>query len=238
MIRSFPVGEVLAARGTPGLEDVPRAAGGASGLEDVPQAAGEKPGGEDAAPRAREAVFRACLEEARRRGIPLRLLQAGDRISLEPGLTLEVLAPSPLPLVGTDDDVNNHSLALRLAYGKLDLMLMGDTQSEEEEVLCRGLGAARFGQGLGDPGRITVLKTAHQGSKDSSSAPFLAAVRPRWALISVGRHNRYGHPNGEVLGRFREAGARVMRTDRDGAITLSSDGSRVWVTARSWHEVL
>lgn len=250
VIRSFPVGAVLAAQDTPGLEEMPGLAGaaaqaGGTGGGVGPEAGdlGPEPGDLAVEPSAGEAgssresksansqelAFKACLAEAVKRKIPVRLLREGDRFSLGRGLVLEALAPTLPALVGTDDDVNNHSLALRLAYGRVDLLFMGDLQAEGEEILCRDLGAGKLGRGLGAPGRITVLKAAHQGSKDSSGAPFLDLVQPRWALISVGRNNRYGHPHPLVLSRLREAGARVLRTDREGAITLSTDGERVKV---------
>jgi competence protein ComEC len=69
-----------------------------------------------------------------------------------------------------------------------------------------------------------VLKIGHHGSKNSTTPEFLAAVKPRLAIISVGEGNAYGHPNPELLERLANANVRVLRTDRDGAVHILMDG--------------
>jgi beta-lactamase superfamily II metal-dependent hydrolase len=76
----------------------------------------------------------------------------------------------------------------------------------------------------------TVLKVAHHGSRHSSASEFLAAVRPTVAVISVGGRNAYGHPARETLQRLAAVGARVLRTDRDGAVVMETDGRALSVT--------
>ena len=75
-----------------------------------------------------------------------------------------------------------------------------------------------------------VLKVPHHGSKTSSSAEFLDAVRPQYAVFSLGQRNRYRFPSGAVVERYRERECRILRTDRLGAIRLLTDGRRCWVT--------
>ena len=86
------------------------------------------------------------------------------------------------------------------------------------------------------PLRALVLKVAHHGSRFSSTAPFLERARPRLAVISVGARNPFRHPSAEALARLDAAGARVYRTDRDGAVILETDGrvlaSRAWAPRR------
>jgi competence protein ComEC len=84
---------------------------------------------------------------------------------------------------------------------------------------------ARSGRAL----RTSVLKSPHHGSRTSSSPEFLEAVSPAIVVISVGRDNRYGLPDPGVVARYEERGARVLRTDRDGAVEISSDGVRLAV---------
>ncbi len=76
-----------------------------------------------------------------------------------------------------------------------------------------------------------ALKVAHHGSRFSSTAPFLERARPRLAVISVGARNPFRHPSAEALARLEAAGARVYRTDRDGAVILETDGRVLRVTA-------
>src|SRR5262249_30855844 len=78
--------------------------------------------------------------------------------------------------------------------------------------------------------RATVLKVGHHGAATSSTEPFLAAVRPSVAIVSVGARNPYGHPDAGVLARLAAMGARVYRTDRDGAVLVETDGRALSVT--------
>jgi competence protein ComEC len=74
-----------------------------------------------------------------------------------------------------------------------------------------------------------VLKVAHHGSRTSTTPDFLARVRPRLALVSVGAGNTYGHPSPEVIARLRDSGAEVVRTDAEGTVVARTDGMRVEV---------
>jgi competence protein ComEC len=114
---------------------------------------------------------------------------------------------------------NDNSLVIRIALGRTAFLLTGDIGvATERELLEAGLD-------LGS----AVLKAGHHGSASSTSADFLAAVRPKAVLISVGEGNTYGFPGREVLERCRNAGAGVFRTDVDGAIEISADGRRLLV---------
>jgi competence protein ComEC len=77
--------------------------------------------------------------------------------------------------------------------------------------------------------RTDVLKTAHHGSRTSSTGPFLDAVSPAFAVISLGFENSYGFPNRDVLDRFRDRGVMVFRTDLDGLVSIRTDGRRLYV---------
>jgi competence protein ComEC len=77
-----------------------------------------------------------------------------------------------------------------------------------------------------------VVLVPHHGSRSSSTADFIAAVAPRWAVVPVGYRSRFGHPNAEVLARYRAAGAQVLRTDLDGAITVQLGGEIALETER------
>lgn len=114
-------------------------------------------------------------------------------------------------------DPNEASLVFIITYGSLRVLFTGDIgEWSEKRILSRG-----------DPIRADLLKVAHHGSAGSSSPGFLAAVKPRLAVISVGARNDYGHPSPATITRLRKAGARVLRTDEHGDITVTSDG-RTW----------
>ncbi|PYQ00119.1 MAG: DNA internalization-related competence protein ComEC/Rec2, partial [Acidobacteria bacterium] len=103
-------------------------------------------------------------------------------------------------------------------------LLTGDIESAGEDA-------------LGDV-PAQVLKVPHHGSRSSSTPRFIAAVSPRVALVSVGHANRFGHPHPAVMERYARAGVWVLRTDRDGAVTVSTDGERLFIrTFRSGVEI-
>lgn len=78
--------------------------------------------------------------------------------------------------------------------------------------------------------RADVLKVGHHGSKNSTMPEFLAAVQPQVAIISVGEKNSYGHPSPELLDRLQATGLRILRTDRDGAVRVLTDGERLEIS--------
>ena len=126
---------------------------------------------------------------------------------------------SALP-VSVGPSPNEHALVLRLDYGAASFMLTSDIPGTAERALV-----AR-----GAPLDATMLKVAHHGARDSSTSAFLAAVRPVIAAVSVGARNPYRHPDAGALARLEEAGARVLRTDRDGALLFETDGRTLEVT--------
>jgi competence protein ComEC len=128
-----------------------------------------------------------------------------------------VLSPDS---VNTDasGNANRRSIVVKIQYGNTSMLLMGDAEREEEERLV-----ARYGGFL----KSDVLKIGHHGSKAATSQEFLSAVRPDYALISVGRANRFGHPAGSTMQRLHASGAEVFRTDEMGAIFLATDGKTV-----------
>jgi competence protein ComEC len=167
----------------------------------------------------------ALLAEAQSLGIRVRHLQAGEQFAWS-GLTTTVLAPEAgYANPGTPN--NDDSLVLRLDDQRASVLLEGDAErSSEDTMLARGRLAP-----------VTLLKVGHHGSLTSTNPEFLAAVQPRDAVISVGRHNTFGHPRSEVLGALEAAHVRTFRTDRMGTETflLQPDGEiRSQSTAQWW----
>jgi competence protein ComEC len=115
---------------------------------------------------------------------------------------------------------NDRSLVVRVDLGATSFLLASDIPG----IVERGLVARRI------PLQATVLKVAHHGARDASTTAFLDAVRPSVAVISVGARNPYRHPHPDALARLDSAGARVLRTDRDGAVLFETDGRTLTVT--------
>lgn len=119
---------------------------------------------------------------------------------------------------GTDyKNLNNYSAVLKLVYGETSFLFTGDAQSQSEKEITADVSA-------------NVVKVGHHGSKTSSSQAFVSAVSPEYAIIEVGKDNSYGHPNVGVIERWQNAGADVLRTDLNGSITFTSDGSNISYT--------
>jgi len=133
-------------------------------------------------------------------------------------VAVEALYPPEANSGGTPAS-NDRSLVLRLTRGSVSLLFPGDIGSEAERALL-------------DSGRdvhARMLKAPHHGSAASSSEAFVRTVAPEIVVISAGRGNSYGFPAPDTLARYQQAGARVFRTDLDGAVEVSTDGSRLAV---------
>ncbi len=147
------------------------------------------------------------------RHVPQIALSAGDMIRYASS-TLLALAPSSD--VQTVKNQNDAVLVLELFSKDTKTLFMSDATSEIENMVGTTVG------------RIEVLKVSHHGSKFSSSDVFLKTALPRLAFIEVGK-NSYGHPTPQVLARLGEIGAKIFRTDRDGLVTIQSDGTTLSV---------
>jgi len=99
--------------------------------------------------------------------------------------------------------------------------LTGDLAGEGEEEVRRILASASLRKAYNIPEHYTLLKIAHHGSKNSSDEELLSLIRPEYALISCGRHNRYGHPHKELLQRLKNCHAGIFRTDQSGALIVT-----------------
>jgi competence protein ComEC len=139
-------------------------------------------------------------------------------------VAVTVLSPPaeglPLPGRGAAADRNNGSIVLRVDFGLASLLLTGDIETEAEDYL----------RGSQAPIRALVLKLAHHGAARSTGHGFLDAVRPEFAVISAGAGNRFGHPAPETLERLRRSGARIYRTDEQGAVEIETDGATLTIT--------
>jgi competence protein ComEC len=164
----------------------------------------------------------AKLEElARQRQIPIEHELRGKSFRWD-GVDGDFLWPEIVPEEVAPSAKNNDSLVLRLHFGGETFLLPGDAEKQVEREILSENSAETL--------QSSVLKIGHHGSKNSTMPEFLAAVQPRVGIISAGEGNPYGHPNAELLGRLENAGVRILRTDRDGAVHVLTDGTRLEIT--------
>jgi competence protein ComEC len=162
--------------------------------------------------------YAAALEAAARTRTRWRRARPGDSLAVD-GVVVTFLAPDSAWMRGLDDP-NEASVVAVVRFGSVRFLLVGDAERAEEGWL---LDNAR------DALRADVLKVGHHGSRTSSTPEFVAAVRPRLALVSVGAGNGYGHPSASVLGELVGAGATVLRSDRMGSVVVRTDGRDITV---------
>jgi competence protein ComEC len=160
----------------------------------------------------------ANLEEiARRKEIPIVRETRGAPFPWD-DIEMQVLWPENASSLDRAPQ-NNDSLVMRAKFGSLGVLLPGDLEKQAEKSMLAENPSASL--------HADVLKVGHHGSKNSTTAEFLAAVHPVLAVISAGENNAYGHPHPELLARLDAAGVRVLRTDRDGAVHILTDGTRL-----------
>lgn len=136
----------------------------------------------------------------------------------EGDVLVEVLHPEARRIEAARTD-NDLSIVLRLSWREFSCLLASDIGASTEEDLVNGVPELAS----------DLLKVPHHGSRTSSSLPFIQAVRPAIAVLTAGSGNRYGLPNEDVLVRFRNAGVRLLRTDKDGAVEITSDGRTITI---------
>lgn len=153
--------------------------------------------------------------------VPYHRATAGMEFRLGNKVRLEVLAPFEQHIRGTRSDANNNSVVARLVFGRVRMLFTGDTERAGEGRLI----ASR--QDI----ESQVLKVAHHGASGSTSLELLRMVRPEYLVISAGKGNEYGHPSKATLKRIdkNKTGALLFRTDKDGTITIKTDGRRIMV---------
>ena len=138
----------------------------------------------------------------------------GQTVSLG---SAKVTFVGPVDMTLAEQNENNASLIVRIEYGQTSFLFTGDAEIEEE------LSVVHSEQII----QSTLLKVGHHGSYTSSSEEFLKAVSPKYAIISVGKDNGYGHPHEEAMNRIQQYCDTVLRTDVVGEIVCVSDGKEL-----------
>ncbi|MEO5862447.1 MAG: DNA internalization-related competence protein ComEC/Rec2 [Burkholderiales bacterium] len=161
------------------------------------------------------------LEQAARKFIPC----SGGQSWQWDGVGFEVLHPGPFINVAATRD-NDRGCVLKISSRFGSMLLPADIEATSEQQLVQSHTTSL---------PSTVMISPHHGSKTSSSADFLAAVQPKFVVVSAGYRNRFGHPKEEILQRYEAAGAALYRSDRDGAVTFRFDGQGV--RAEAYREI-
>lgn len=159
-------------------------------------------------------TYENLLEAVSDKGLKIKSAKAGLTIAENDDYKITVAAPSVID----SENLNNSSAVIKLSYKNNSFLFTGDAEKEELSKIKTDISA-------------DVLKVGHHGSKTSTYSEFLDKVNPKYAVISVGKNNDYGHPHKNTLKLLSNYGITVFRTDKDKTIVFASDGDEISVNS-------
>ncbi len=162
-------------------------------------------------------AYKNFLQAVKNEKLTIKTAKAGVKLSVK-GVTAKFVGP--VKDYGKSD-LNNWSAVLHVTYNKNKFLFTGDAEKASETDMVKAKQTLQ----------ADVIKVGHHGAKTSSNADFLKIVKPKYAVISVGK-NSYGHPTKDVLDRFKGIKAAVYRTDKNGNILISSTGTKITVSVQ------
>ena len=168
-------------------------------------------------------MYRNYLKNIKAKNIAYKVLKKGDTFTLGDDVKFTVLSPAkPFTKENTQGVsesglTNNNSIVCKMTYGQFSMMFTGDAQKEAEDQILKAYKPADL--------KSDVLKVGHHGSKTSSSDAFVKAIEPKAATISCAAGNQYKFPHEPTLKTLQKYNVEVYRTDRNGTITITTDGS-------------
>lgn len=157
--------------------------------------------------------FEEIISIVNKKRINIIKVEAGDILNIDKYVRIKVFSPDK----NLTNDINDNSIVMKLEYNNFSCLFTGDISKKIEQDLVK-----QYGNEL----KSTVLKVAHHGSKTSSDKDFIKTVSPKISLIGVGKNNKFGHPNEEVLKGLKEINSKVFRTDKNGEIILEINRKR------------
>ena len=157
-------------------------------------------------------TYQDLLLAIKNRGLNIKTAKSGVNIIKAGNLAVDIIAPNN----DYYDELNNYSAVIKLSYGTNTFLFMGDAQVELENEITTDI-------------KADVLKVGHHGSDTSTGKAFLNKVAPKYAVISVGADNDYGHPEETTLDKLKAINAIIYRTDKDGTVVFTSNGTKITV---------
>lgn len=165
-------------------------------------------------------TYEDLLLAIKEKGLLITTARAGQPLLTALNLNALFIAPRDTSY----EHLNDFSAVLKISYENTCFLFTGDAEAKSETEMLLASDVSP---------KADVLKVAHHGGKTSTSAQFLEAVAPKYAVISVGAGNSYGHPSKEVLDRLEKAKVTVFRTDLHGTVVVTSDGKSITVSTSS-----
>lgn len=159
-------------------------------------------------------TFESLLTSIKNKGLKVTTAKSGLTLDFDSNVKVDMIAP-----IKSYEDSNDMSAVVRVTFGKTSFLLTADTETKsEKDILASKVDL-----------KSDVLLVGHHGSKTSTSSDFLKKVNPKYAVIQVGKDNKYGHPTDLILDRLSKQGVKVYRNDMNGTIEVTSDGENIEV---------
>ncbi len=160
--------------------------------------------------------YEEFIKISKSKNIKVKLVEAGTRINIEKNLYFDVLWPCSKNVI-SENILNNNSLVCNLHYKDFSILFTGDIEEIAEKAILQKY------KNILNVLNSTIIKVAHHGSKTSSAHGFLNSVKPKIALIGVGKNNKFGHPSDITLENLSGISCEIYRTDEDGEIIIKVD---------------
>lgn len=155
--------------------------------------------------------FESIMQRVQEKRVNVIQVQAGNRLQIDKDINFQILWPQNNEIV-IENGLNNNSIVAKMSYNDFSMLFTGDIEEIAEQKIVK-----KYDK---DTLKSTVLKLAHHGSKTSSIEEIIDKINCQITLIGVGKDNKFGHPNEEVLERLKTYGSTIFRTDICGEITI------------------
>lgn len=167
--------------------------------------------------------YEKFIEIVKKKKINVIVVEAGNIINIEKNLYFNVVAPFSNNMI-PENPINNNSLVCKLNYKEISILFTGDIEAVAEKTILN-----KYKQLNSNLLKSTILKVAHHGSKTSSLKEFLEEVNPKYAIIGVGKDNKFGHPSEDTIQNLKLRNVKIYRTDNDGEISIVINGKNIKV---------
>lgn len=165
-------------------------------------------------------TFENMMKAVSNEGLNVNVIKEGTSFELGEGARIDVYSP----IQESYDDLNDYSPIMKLTYGNKAFIFTGDAEKVAEEEVVK-----KYANEL----KADVIKFGHHGSSTSSTKEFIEAISPKYGIISCGLDNSYGHPHRETLNIIEKMGIEAYRTDKEGQITITSDGNNIEIETQA-----
>lgn len=164
--------------------------------------------------------YKEFLEIVKEKKINVKVVNAESKIKIEDKIYFDVLWPNKKNMI-SKNAINNNSIVCKLVYKDFSMLFTGDIEEVAEKAILLEYG--KIGANILNS---TILKVAHHGSKTSSTIEFINAVNPKYALIGVGKNNKFGHPSNLTVSNLQSMNVQIYRTDQMGEIMIKTNGEK------------